>query len=52
MIIHFSILVWKIPWTDEPDTAHGVAELDITEQLRVSLYFPVPHLDLWEERGD
>ena len=31
MTIHSSILVWKIPWTEEPgrlDLVHGVAELD------------------------
>ena len=34
MTIHSSILVWKIPWTEEPgrlDRVHGVAELDTTE---------------------
>ena len=34
MTIHSSILVWKIPWTEEPgrlDLAHGVAELDTIE---------------------
>ena len=25
-----SILIWRIPWTEE-STAHGVAELDMTE---------------------
>ena len=34
MTIHSSILVWKIPWTEEPggrNLVHGVAELDTTE---------------------
>ena len=34
MTIHSSILVWKIPWTEEPgrlDLVHGVAELDTIE---------------------
>ena len=33
MATHFSILAWKIPWTEEPDRLHfmGVAELDMTD---------------------
>ena len=34
MATHFSILAWKIPWTEEPGraTVHGVAkESDTTE---------------------
>jgi len=32
MATHYSILAWKIPWTEEPGgaTAHGVTELDTT----------------------
>ena len=30
MAVHSSILVWEIPWTEEP-TFHGVAELVMTE---------------------
>ena len=30
---HSSILAWRIPWT----TVYGVAELDMTEQLSLSL---------------
>ena len=26
MVTHSSILAWKIPWTEEPDTVHGVAK--------------------------
>ena len=26
MAIHSSAIAWKIPWTEEPDTVHGVAE--------------------------
>ena len=40
MTIHSSILVWKIPWTEEPgglNLVHGAAELDTTEQLTLSL---------------
>ena len=38
--MHSSILVWKIPWTEEPvglDLVHGAAELDTTEPLTLSL---------------
>ena len=31
MATHSSILTWRIPWTE--DTIHGIAELDMTEQL-------------------
>ena len=26
MATHFSILAWRIPWTEEPGRLHGVAE--------------------------
>ena len=41
---HSSILAWRIPWTEEPSgrqTVHGVAELDMTEQL--TQMFPLYH---------
>ena len=31
MATHFSILAWRIPWTEATD--HGVAESDTTERL-------------------
>ena len=31
MAIHFSILTWRIPWTEEPGGLQS--ELDVTEQL-------------------
>ena len=33
MVIHFSILIWGIPWTEEPSGLQfmGVAESDMTE---------------------
>ena len=33
MAIHSSTLVWKIPWTEEPDSPWGRKELDMTERL-------------------
>ena len=36
MATYFSILAWRIPWTEEPSelhTVHGVAKSDTTEQL-------------------
>ena len=36
MAIHFSIVAWRIPWTEEPGgaTVHGgLKQLDTTEQL-------------------
>ena len=32
MAIHFSILVWKIPWTEEPGRGQ---ELDMTEHTHI-----------------
>ena len=26
MAAHYSIFVWKIPWTEEPGRVHGVAQ--------------------------
>ena len=35
---HSTILVWRIPWTEEPGRVHGVyRELDTTEKLTLSL---------------
>ena len=31
MATHSSILAWRIPWTEDPDSLHGVAESDTTE---------------------
>ena len=30
---HYSILAWRIPWTEEPGGLHGVAESDMTEHI-------------------
>ena len=37
---HFSILAWKVSWTEEPSGAgpSGHRELDTTEQLRTHTY--------------
>ena len=40
MATHFSILTWRIPWTEEPGrlhTVHGVTEPDTTEWLTLLL---------------
>ena len=42
MATHSSILAWRIPWTEEPNglyIVHGVAELNTTEKLTLSLFF-------------
>ena len=38
MATHFSILAWKIPWTEELEdySPWGSKELDMTEQLTLS----------------
>ena len=49
MTTHTCILGWRIPWKEEPDaTVHGVAEMDITDQLMLSLpnYFQL-YLNSW-----
>ena len=41
MATYFSILAWRIPWTEEPGRLHrpwGPKELDTSEQLTLSLH--------------
>ena len=40
MATHSSILVWRIPWTEEPGelSLWSCKELDTTEQLTLSLH--------------
>ena len=42
MATHFSILAWKIPWTEEPGglQSKGCKESDMTERLTLSLFMP------------
>ena len=47
LVTHSSILVWKIPWTEEPGELQsmGSKESDMTEQLNnkhtiCKVYFP------------
>ena len=40
---HFSILAWRIPWTEKPaGYSHGVAELDTTERLSLKHFLALP----------
>ena len=41
MATHSSILVWRIPWTEEPGgvQVHKVTELDMTEQLSTHTHY-------------
>ena len=41
MATHFSILTWRIPWTEEPGWAivHGEAESDTTQRLNNNVLF-------------
>ena len=44
MATHSSILAWRIPWTEKPGRLHspwGRKESDMTEQLTLSLFFPL-----------
>ena len=50
MAIHSGSLAWKIPWTEEPATVHGVAKgqtrlSDFTHSLTHSLTHSCPGLD-------
>ena len=54
MAIHSSILVWRIPWTEEPVGLQSMShkELDTTERLTVSLstftlLYNFKHLNTW-----
>ena len=41
MATYFSILAWRIPWTEEPGRLHspwGLKELDTSERLTLSLH--------------
>ena len=38
MATHYSILAWRIPWTEEPDGLQSMrSQRDMTEQLTLSL---------------
>ena len=37
MATHSSIPAWRISWTEEPGSPWGCKELDMTEQLTLSL---------------
>ena len=37
MADHFSILPWRIPWTEEPGGPWGLKELDTTVQITLML---------------
>ena len=38
---HSSIPAWKIPWTKEPGTVHGVTELDKAEHACILFHRPM-----------
>ena len=44
MANHFSILAWRIPWTEEPGglSPWGRTELDMTEELALSCIIEAP----------
>ena len=44
MATHYSILAWRIPWTEEPGRPQswGPKESDMTEQLKVCLFQSKP----------
>ena len=49
MATHSSILVWRIPWTEEPGGQWGCKELDTTKQLTLSFTISLtpPHVNPW-----
>ena len=50
MATHFSILAWKIPWTEEPRRlpSLGSRRVDTAEQLHfTSLYFSAADASVW-----
>ena len=49
MATHFSILVWEIPWTEEPGGLQSIAsreESDVTEYT-CTPFFDTQHLGPW-----
>ena len=52
MATHFSILTWKIPWTEEPGRLHitDLKESDMTEQVNSSYNIDTSVTNLyWDE---
>ena len=49
MAAHFSILAWRIPWTEEPGSYSpwGCIELDTTEQLTLIYLLIISELPRW-----
>ena len=47
MATHSSILVWRIPWTEEPGGQWGCKELDTTKHLTLSFTISLtpPHVN-------
>ena len=46
MTTHSSILVWRIPWTEEPGglQSMGCKEVDMTEQLSMHAWLKIMYL--------
>ena len=44
MATHFSIVAWRIPWTEEPSRPQPCKESDTTEQLTLDykMYLQTP----------
>ena len=36
---HFSLLAWRIPWTEEPGGLQSMGSQRVTERLTLSLYY-------------
>ena len=53
MATHFSIVAWRIPWTEEPGGLHpwGLEELDTTERLMCAHTHTHTHTQKREERN-
>ena len=53
MAIHSCILVWKIPWTEEPGglQSMGLQKWDTTERLSMSMHDPVNYNDARQRVG-
>ena len=41
MAVHFSILTWRIPWTEEPGGLQPIG----SQKVRVSTHTHIPHKD-------
>ena len=51
MVIHFSILAWRIPWTEKPSRLHPTGSQRVGHDWATSPYFTLPYLTLMRPKS-